>query len=101
MFTISEALWGISETNEADLIVTQTCTIHWRKEKRRMKRQDLFPAGKMRKTKRASDTGDHLFPRKIIARRMHWDGMGTISSRDIEFDFKEILENTNWDQFQR
>ncbi len=21
--------------------------------------------------------------------------------RDIEFDFKEILENTNWDQFQR
>ena len=24
----------------------------------------------------------------------------TATLRDIEFDFKEILENTNWDQFQ-
>ena len=32
------------------------------------------------------------------------DALGTVwynKLRDIEFDFKEILENTNWDQFQR
>ena len=31
------------------------------------------------------------------------DALGTVwynKLRDIEFDFKEILENTNWDQFQ-
>lgn len=31
------------------------------------------------------------------------DALGTVwynKLRDIEFDFKEILENTNWNQFQ-
>ena len=98
MFDHQEALWEYLETNEADLIVTD---MHYPLAKGEKENEEagFILLEKMKQR-------EHPIPVIICSSQNYRspDALGTVwynKLRDIEFDFKEILENTNWDQFQR
>ena len=97
-FDHQEALWEYLETNEADLIVTD---MHYPLAKGEKENEEagFILLEKMKQR-------EHPIPVIICSSQNYRspDALGTVwynKLRDIEFDFKEILENTNWDQFQR
>lgn len=97
MFDHQEALWEYLETSEADLIVTD---MHYPLAKGEKENEEagFILLEKMKQR-------EHPIPVIICSSQNYRspDALGTVwynKLRDIEFDFKEILENTNWDQFQ-
>lgn len=76
----------------------QTCTIHWQKGEKENEEAGFILLEKMKQR-------EHPIPVIICSSQNYRspDALGTVwynKLRDIEFDFKEILENTNWDHFR-